>query len=100
LPLAISLGLSMAAIGFNVQHDGSHQAYSKRRWVNKLMAMSLDLLGGSSYIWARQHNVIHHSFSNITGHDEDINVGLFGRLSPHQKRFAIHRLQHVYLWFL
>ena len=84
LLLAISLGLSMAAVGFNIQHDGSHHAYSDRRWVNTLMATSLDLLGGSSYVWARKHNVIHHSFSNITGHDDDINIGFFGRLSPHQ----------------
>ncbi len=34
LPLAIALGLSMAAVGFNVQHDGGHYAYSNRRWVN------------------------------------------------------------------
>ncbi len=100
LPLAISLGLSMAAIGFNIQHDGGHQAYSDRRWVNKLMAMSLDLLGGSSYVWAKKHNTIHHSFANIAGHDDDINIGFFGRLSPHQKRLRIHRLQHFYLWVL
>src|SRR5205085_8657490 len=52
LPLALSLGLAMAAIGFNVQHDGGHHAYSDRRWVNKLMALTLDLIGGgSSYVW-------------------------------------------------
>jgi linoleoyl-CoA desaturase len=28
LLLAILLGLSAAGIGFNIQHDGSHQAYS------------------------------------------------------------------------
>src|ERR1700686_3345563 len=49
LPLAAILGLSMAAIGFNIQHDGAHQAYSERRWVNKVMALTLDLIGGSSY---------------------------------------------------
>jgi hypothetical protein len=37
LPLSILLGLSMAAIGFNIEHDGSHQAYSKRAWINRLM---------------------------------------------------------------
>jgi len=100
LPLAISLGLSMAAVGFNIQHDGSHQAFSSRRWVNRLMAMSLDLLGGSSYVWAVKHNVIHHSFSNITEYDDDINIGFFGRLSPHQKRMKFHALQHYYLWAL
>lgn len=100
VPLAISLGLSMAAIGFNIQHDGGHQAYSARKWINRLMALSLDLLGGSSYVWAKKHNHVHHSFSNITGHDDDINIGFFGRLSPHQKRLSFHRLQHFYLWAL
>jgi linoleoyl-CoA desaturase len=100
LPLAFSLGLAMAAVGFNIQHDGGHQAYSERDWINRLMARSLDLLGGSSYFWARKHNVMHHSHTNITGHDDDIDLGLFGRLSPHQKRLPYHRFQHVYLWAL
>jgi linoleoyl-CoA desaturase len=98
VPLAISLGLALAAVGFNIQHDGGHQAYSARRWINKLMALSLDLLGGSSYVWARKHNSIHHSYTNIHGHDDDINLGILGRLAPHQKRLKIHRLQHYYLW--
>jgi linoleoyl-CoA desaturase len=98
LLVAISLGLSMAALGFNVQHDGGHRSYSDRGWINKLMAMTLDLLGGSSYIWARKHNSIHHSYSNITGHDDDIDIGFFGRLSPHQKRLRFHGFQHFYLW--
>ena len=100
LPLAISLGLSMAAVGFNIQHDGGHQAYSRRPWVNRLMARTLDLLGGSSYFWARKHNTIHHSYANITGHDDDIDLGFLGRLSPHQKRLRFHRFQHLYLWVL
>ena len=100
LPLAISLGLSMAAVGFNIQHDGGHQSYSSRPWVNRLMARTLDLLGGSSYFWARKHNTIHHSYANITGHDDDIDLGFLGRLSPHQKRLKFHRFQHFYLWVL
>jgi linoleoyl-CoA desaturase len=98
VPMAISLGLSMAALGFNVQHDGSHRAYSDRGWINQIMAWTLDLLGGSSYIWARKHNTIHHSYANITGHDEDIDLGFFGRLCPHQKRLSFHAFQHFYLW--
>lgn len=99
-PLAMGLGLAMAAIGFNVQHDGGHRAYSNRQWVNQLMAMTLDLLGGSSYFWAKKHNSIHHSFANITGHDADIDLGIVGRLSPYQKRLKLHRLQHLYMWGL
>jgi linoleoyl-CoA desaturase len=60
--------------------------------------MTLDLLGASSYVWARKHNSIHHSFANITGHDDDIDISLLGRLSPHQPRLKFHRLQHFYLW--
>lgn len=100
LPLAIALGLSTAAVGFNVQHDGGHHAYSDRKWVNKLMATSLDLLGASSYVWNKKHNSVHHSYTNVTGHDDDINIGFFGRLSPHQTRLRVHRLQHFYLWAL
>lgn len=100
LPLAGLVGLSMVAVGFNIQHDGGHGAYSDRRWVNWLAASMLDLQGASSYIWARKHNSIHHSFTNVTGHDDDINLGLLGRLSPHQRRFFFHRLQHLYLWVL
>jgi linoleoyl-CoA desaturase len=100
IPLAVSLGLSVAAIGFNIQHDGGHKGYSDRPWVNKIMALSIDVIGGSSYLWNWKHNSIHHTYTNITGHDDDINVGFLGRLSPHQPRRAFHRLQHVYLWFL
>lgn len=99
-PLSVSLGLAMAACGFGVQHDGGHSAYSSRSWLNRLTACTLDLLGGSSYVWAQKHNVIHHSYSNVTGHDDDIDLGFFARVSPHQKRLRFHRLQHVYLWAL
>jgi linoleoyl-CoA desaturase len=98
LPLAILLGLAATGIGFNIQHDGSHQAYSDHPWINKLMAMTLDLIGGSSYVWSCKHTIVHHTFVNITGHDSDIDLGMFARLAPHQKRFGFHRWQHVYLW--
>jgi len=100
VPLAILLGLSIAAIGFNIQHDGGHKGYSDIPWVNKIMALTLDLMGGSSYLWDWKHNSIHHTYTNITGHDDDINVGFLGRLSPHQKRMGFHRLQGIYLWVL
>ncbi len=100
LPLAMILGVAVAAIGFNIQHDGGHRAYSDRQWVNRTMALTLDLMGGSSYLWDWKHNSIHHTYPNIDGHDDDINVGVFGRLSPTQKRYWFHRLQGIYLWAL
>jgi linoleoyl-CoA desaturase len=98
LPLAVLLGLATAGIGVNIQHDGSHQAYSDRPWVNKLMAMTLELIGGSSHLWRRKHVVVHHTYVNITGHDTDIDFGLLARLTPHQRRLPYHRWQHLYLW--
>ncbi len=98
LPLAVALGLAMAAVGLNVQHDGGHHAYSRREWVNRLAARALDLLGASSYLWRWKHGVFHHTFVNVAGHDSDIDLGFLGRLSPHQRRLWFHRWQHLYLW--
>jgi linoleoyl-CoA desaturase len=100
LPLAVILGLGLAAIGFNIQHDGGHKAYSGRPWINKIMSLTLDLMGGSSYLWDWKHNSLHHTYTNIEGHDDDISLGIFGRLSPHQRRLPFHRAQGIYLWLL
>jgi linoleoyl-CoA desaturase len=98
VPLAVLLGFTAAGIGFNIQHDGGHHAYSDHRWINKLMAMTLDFIGGSSYLWHWKHDVIHHTYVNVTGYDSDLNLGIFGRVTPHQRRLAFHRWQYLYLW--
>jgi linoleoyl-CoA desaturase len=100
VPLAIIVGLATAAVGFNIQHDGGHKAYSNRPWINKIMGMTIELIGGSSYLWDWKHNSIHHTYTNINGHDDDINIGILGRLSPEQPRRAFHRFQGIYLWIL
>ena len=96
--LAVSLGLAMAGIGFNVQHDGGHYAYSNRRSINHLMSMTLDLLGGSSYLWRLKHN-LHHNYPNVVGADEDIDLVPLAHLSPDQPLYKLHRFQHIYIWF-
>lgn len=100
LACSVSLGLAMAGIGFNVQHDGGHGAYSGRRRVNALMAFSLDVVGGSSYMWRWKHNVFHHSHPNVDGLDTDIDIQPFCRLTSSQRWRAGHRFQHVYAWLL
>src|SRR6185503_15249440 len=60
--LAVVLGLFAAGIGLNIQHDGGHRAYSNRPWVNRLMALTLELIGGSSYLWRWKHGVFHHTY--------------------------------------
>jgi linoleoyl-CoA desaturase len=98
LPLAVLLGLTTALIGFNIMHDGGHGAVSQHALINRWMARSLDLIGGSSYLWHWKHGVFHHTYPNVSGHDADIELGLLGRLSPHQPRLPHHRWQHLYIW--
>ncbi|WP_206292279.1 fatty acid desaturase family protein [Humisphaera borealis] len=98
VPIAAFLGLVLAGIGFNIGHDGGHNGYSEKGWINKIAAMSFDLIGGSSFQWHWKHGVFHHTYVNISGHDTDIETGILGRLSPQQPRYWFHRFQHIYLW--
>lgn len=100
VPLAMLVGVLAALVGFNIQHDGGHQAYSRNAWRNRMAAATLDLIGASSYLWNWKHAVYHHGFANIAGHDTDITVGRLVRLEPHQPREAHHRWQHLYIWLL
>ena len=89
IPLAVSLGLAMAPSASTSSTTAGTRPTPTTTWVNRLMAMTLDLLGGSSYVWDHKHNTVHHTYANITGHDDDIEVGFLGRLSPHQKRLRV-----------
>ena len=100
VPLTVLLALSVVGIGFNIMHDGSHRAVSRHPAVNRVMAHSLDLVGGSSYLWHWKHDVLHHTYANITGHDMDVTLGALARFTPHQPRHAHHRWQHWYVWIL
>lgn len=97
---SVVLGGLIAAIGFNVMHDGAHGSFSKYKWVNVLAAYSLNILGGSSFMWNMKHNVIHHAYTNVDGVDDDIDIQPWMRMSSTQKRFFLHRYQHLYFWLL
>jgi linoleoyl-CoA desaturase len=100
IPLAVLLAFSIAGIGFNIMHDASHHAYSARSWVNKVAALSLDMVGGSSFFWHWKHVVFHHNYSNIHKFDTDIDLGVLGRFAPQSKRLPAHAYQQWYFWFL
>lgn len=94
------MGFGMAGVGLSVMHDANHGAYSRKEWVNTLVSNVMILLGGSARNWRIQHNVLHHTYTNVTDHDEDIDPPLFMlRFSPHSKHYAIHKFQHLYAWF-
>jgi linoleoyl-CoA desaturase len=94
--LCVLLGLNLAAIGFNVMHDAVHGSYSKKKWLNYLMGFSLNMMGGSMFIWVEKHNISHHSFTNIEGHDEDIDIQPWIRTNLNQPLRSMHRYQHIY----
>jgi linoleoyl-CoA desaturase len=96
----VLLGGFVAAIGFNVMHDGAHGSFSKYKWVNVIAAFSLNILGGNSFMWNVKHNVIHHAYTNIDGVDDDIDIQPWMRMSSTQKKYAMHRYQHLYFWIL
>ena len=99
LGLAVVLGIGIAGVGFSVSHDALHGAYSDNPTVNYLLGLSFDLLGANSYIWKITHNVIHHTYTNIDGVDEDIDLSPFVRLSPGTVPRRRYRYQHIYAFF-
>jgi len=98
--LSALLGFNMAAIGFNIMHDGAHGSFSERKWVNELMGYSLNMIGGSVYLWKFKHNFNHHSFTNIDGMDDDIDIKPWIRVSSTQEKYWFHRFQYIYWVFL
>lgn len=94
------LGILTASIGFNVMHDGSHGSFSRSKILNGFAAFSLNVFGGNSFMWNLKHNLIHHSYTNVDGFDDDINVQPWLRMSKTQNKYKLHKYQHIYFWFL
>ena len=95
----ILMGFGLAGIGLNVMHDANHGAFSSNKRVNAVIGKVLDLVGGSSAMWKIQHNVLHHSFTNIEGLDEDIDTPGILRFTPDRPLRKVHKLQFIYAWF-
>lgn len=99
--MAFLMGLGKAGIGLSVMHDANHGAYSKKKWVNDLIGYSLNLVGANATNWKIQHNVKHHTYTNVSGMDEDISPkGGILRFDPHSPVKKHHKWQHIYAWFL
>jgi linoleoyl-CoA desaturase len=100
LLLTVLMGLGMAGIGMGVMHDANHGSYSKSDRFNKFLGFfSIGLLSGNALNWRIQHNVIHHTYTNVHDHDEDIApIGVL-RFDPHAEKKKIHKFQFLYAWF-
>lgn len=98
--LPIIMGFGLAGIGMCVMHGGSHDAISKHHWLNSLLGMTMNILGNSMYTWKVKHNLLHHTYTNITGMDDDLTMGGPLRLSEHTPLHKIHRFQYIHGFFL
>jgi len=95
--LCAVLGFVLASIGFNVMHDACHGSFSSRKWVNNLFGYTLNALGGTEFFWRQKHNIIHHTYTNIDGMDDDIAKSPLIRQCETQRWVPAHRIQHIYL---
>lgn len=92
------MGFGVGGIGLSVMHDANHGAYSKYPFVNALLSKSLNFVGALPMNWKIQHNYLHHTYTNIEGHDEDIAPAGLLRFSPHAEYKKIHKYQWLYAW--
>jgi|TARA_B100001142_G_C14183695_1_gene597205 linoleoyl-CoA desaturase len=93
---SVVMGIGLAGVGMNVMHDGNHGSFSNKKWINRIMGGSIYLLAGNRYNWQVQHNVLHHTYTNIHGHDEDLEAGRIIRFSKHSEWKWFHKFQHYY----
>jgi len=100
LALILIMGIGLAGIGLAVMHDANHGAYSGKAWVNTVIGYSLNFIGANVYNWKMQHNVLHHTYTNVHDEDEDISPRGALRMSPHSKWNYMHKYQFIYAWFL
>lgn len=98
--LVFTLAQTLVLLSCNVMHDAAHDSYARNKTLNWLMGCTLDVLGGSQMLWRQKHNIIHHTYTNIPGVDEDIQSNGLLRLCPQQRWRPWHRFQHVYAFAL
>ncbi|NER23809.1 MAG: acyl-CoA desaturase [Symploca sp. SIO1C2] len=96
----IVLGLGIGGGGMSVAHDANHGSYSTNSRINKLLGLVHDFLGVSSYLWRFRHNFLHHTYTNLDGHDVEIDGSGVIRMYPNMEHKWYHQFQHLFIWFI
>ena len=94
------MGVGIAGCGLGIMHDANHGALSSNKKVNNFIGFIINFAGGYALNWKIQHNVLHHTYTNIDGYDEDIDPSGLMRFSPNQPHKSFFKYQVVYAWFL
>ena len=92
------MAFGKAFIGTSVMHDSLHGSYSNKKKINTAVGFCSYLIGVNPKMWQIQHNVIHHTYTNVHEVDEDLDAHYVLRFSPNQNRKWFHRYQHIYVW--
>ncbi|MBL7812054.1 MAG: acyl-CoA desaturase [Bacteroidetes bacterium] len=100
LCLWVIMAAGMTGVGAGIMHDANHGALARENRQNHWMGKIICLLGVDQLNWKIQHNILHHTYTNIEGHDDSLHGGKLLRFSPHQPWLPHHRYQQFYAWFL
>jgi linoleoyl-CoA desaturase len=96
LLFTVIMGIGTAGIGMSVMHDANHGAYSPHPFINKVFGYTINILGGNAHTWKLQHNILHHTYTNIPELDEDLQTNVFLRFSEHAPVRKTQRFQYTY----
>jgi linoleoyl-CoA desaturase len=101
LIMAMLLGIVTALIGLNICHDAIHGSISANPKINRIFANLFNVVGANDYVWHITHNIVHHTYTNIKGADEDLEIapGLI-RIHDSEELKPIHKYQHIYAFLL
>jgi linoleoyl-CoA desaturase len=100
LGMWLIMAIGMSGIGLGIMHDANHGASFKSSKLNNLLGKVIYLVGVDQLNWKIQHNILHHTFTNIDGHDDSLEAGNLLRFSPNQKLLKHHKYQQYYAWLL
>ena len=90
------MGIGAAGVGMSVMHDVVHGTFSEKKWLNSLVSSTMYLLGSNTFNWKVQHNILHHTFTNIYGYDQDVKTKATLHLCKYAPFKQCHRFQLVY----
>lgn len=94
----ILFGLTLSLIAINIMHDACHGSFSENKRINTVMGLTMNALGSNAFLWKIKHNILHHTYTNINGIDNDISHWPVLRQSPAQKWKPVHRYQYLYMF--
>ena len=93
-------GVITEMIGFCMMHGSSHNAFSKKPFVNYLGLLWSPWMMWNHWTWLQHHVYGHHSYTGVCRKDPDIhNLDLiFRKHFNADDRRPLTKYQHIYIW--